>query len=286
MPPTREMVDKAIACLGETTLVNFSANKTTIRAGESVTISWDVDVPQTCGLSVRLNFAQVPKKGSRMIRPVRDVSFRLDAGAAGVSKLLGVVNVAVDTTACMQQTIPEDLIVPEVLETVDITLAEYNANPENADHKVSKRRETAVQIENDGIDIKLRLKLQINNFFDPDVDVDARIDVGVASDGQVIAFYRNFSVDVDWPWWVTGITLGISKIVEEFVEDAIEGTLKQRILNDLRSGVQTRVNQIPGVVANVDAVQDAIVITVCSETGNSVLGEIIRPMHDLILTPS
>src|SRR4029450_218358 len=149
-------------------LVSFAADRTAIRAGESVTISWNVDIPGHWALSVRLNHTQVPKQGSRKIRPFCAVSYRLDVGAAGLSKFLGLVNVAVDASSCVQREIPEDVVRPEVLASVDASLPDYNANPENKDHKVSKRRETVVEIEPDGIVLRLRLKLAINNFFDPD----------------------------------------------------------------------------------------------------------------------
>ncbi|MBV6457005.1 MAG: hypothetical protein HONBIEJF_00110 [Fimbriimonadaceae bacterium] len=285
MPPTREMIDKAIACLGDTTLVRFDATPATIRAGETVTLNWEVSVPSTCGLSVRLNHTQVPKKGSRTIRPVRSVGYRLDCGAAGVSKLLGQVQVAVDSTNCSQFEIPEDFVRPQVISSVDASLAEYNANPEN-ENKVSKRRETTVEIDPDGIVIRMRLKLSVNNFADPDVDVDAKIDVGVSPEGPVLAFYRSFAVDVDWPWWVTALTLGVSKIVEEFVDGAVEANLKSKILNDLRAAFQSQVDAQDGAVADLDTVQDAVLVTLCSSDGGSMIDHIVRPIdHELILSP-
>src|SRR5262245_12664940 len=244
MPPTREMIEKAGECLGQTRLARFAADRTAIQAGDSVTISWSVEFPARCGLTVRLNNTQVPKQGSRTIRPVRSVQYRLDVGAAGLSKFLGLVNVQVDATSCVQREIPEDVVRPDILATVDASLADYNANPENKDHPVSKRRQTVVEIEPDGILLRLRLKLGINNFFDPDVDVDAKIDVGMSPEGKVVAFYKSFAVDVDWPWWVTGITLGISKIVEEFVDGMVEDAMKNRILNDLRNGFQARLDAL------------------------------------------
>lgn len=282
MPPTEEMIRKAIECLGETNLVRFSADKTSVRAGEEVTISWEVAVPSTCGLSVRLNFAQVPKTGSRVIRPVRSVSYRLDAGASSVSKLLGVVNVNVDSSNCTLVEIPEDLVRPAVLQSVDEELAAYNADPENKNRKASKRRETVFEIEPDGLVVRLRLKVALNNFFDPDVDIDAKIAVGISPEGKILAFYRSFSVDVDWPWWVTGITLGITKIVEQFADGFVEGLLKNRILDGIREDLQSRVTGL-GTVGSVETAQDKILATVCSSSGGSMVGHIVNPFEGVLL---
>jgi hypothetical protein len=282
MPPTEEMIRKAIECLGGTNLVRFSADKTSVRAGEAVTISWDVDVPSTCGLSVRLNFAQVPKSGSRVIHPVRPVSYRLDAGASSVSKLLGVVNIDVDSSNCSLIEIPEDLVRPGVLQSVDEEIAAYNADPDNSGRKASKRRETVFEIEPDGLVVKLRLKIALNNFFDPDVDVDAKIAVGVSPEGKPLAFYRSFSVDVDWPWWVTGITLGISKIVEEFADGLVEGQLKTRILEGLKEDLEARVGRL-GTVGSVETAQDKILATVCSSSGGSMVGHIVNPFEGVLV---
>ena len=282
MPPTEEMIRKAIECLGETSLINFSADKTSVKAGEEVTISWDVAFPSTCGLSVRLNFAQVPKKGTHVIRPVRPVSYRLDCGASSVSKLLGVVNVDVDSSNCRQVEISEDLVRPGVIASVDESLAEYNADPENEDSKVKKRRETVFEVEPDGIVLRLRLKVEVNNFFDPDVDVDAKIALGVSPEGKVLAFYRSFSVDVDWPWWVTGLTLGVSKIIEEFKDGTVEDKLKNRILNDFRADVQAKVDSFSSV-GDIDTIQDTILVTVCESSGRSLIGHIAHPLEGVLL---
>ncbi|HZW11122.1 MAG TPA: hypothetical protein VFF69_14565 [Phycisphaerales bacterium] len=288
MPPTEEMIDRAAQCMGETRLVRFAADRTSVQAGETVTISWKVEMPGACRLSVRLNHAQVAREGSMTIRPVRGVSYRLDVAGAGLTKSLGIVNVSVDASSCVQREIPEDLVRPEVLASVAASLAEYNADPENKDHKVSTRREPTVEIEPDGIVLRLRLKLAINNFFDPDIDVDARIDVGMSPEGKVLAFYRSFAVDVDWPWWVTGITLGISKIVEEFVDGAIESVMKSRIVDDLRSGLQSRLDDLGQTIGSLDTAQDAILVTVCGSGGGDskpAFGHVSRFIgHDLVLT--
>jgi hypothetical protein len=282
MPPTQEMIEKAADCLGETQLVRFAADRTSVRAGQPVTVSWEVAIPAGCNLSVRLNHSQVSKQGSRTLRPVRAVAFRLDCGGAGLSKFLGQVNIEVDTTGCAQRELPEAAIVPGVLAGIDENIAEYNA--QNEDRQITKRRETVIEFEPDGILVRLRLKLQINNWFDPDVDIDAKIDVGLSSEGEVIAFYRSFAVDVDWPWWVTGMTLGIAKLVEEFIDVAVENNMKSRILNDLRRQMRNLLDSVPGTVADVAVAQDVILAIVCQGGVNPSRG-VLHPIgHGLILT--
>lgn len=286
MPPTEEMIRKAIECLGNTHLVNFSADKTSVIAGDTVTISWDVDIPSTCGLSVRLNHTQVPRKGSKTVVAAGNLFFRLDCGAAGVNKLLGTVEVAADASSCMQREIPEDIVADQVRQSVDRSLADFNARPENENKQATKRTETGVEVEPGAIVLRLRLKVQVENFFDPNVDVDAKIAVGISPEGNVIAFYRSFAVDVDWPWWVTGITLGISKIVEEFADGTVEAQMKNKILNDLRDAFQARLTALGGRAVDMEAIQDAILVTICNPDGRSVIGHIAQPIgRELVLGP-
>jgi hypothetical protein len=206
----------------------------------------------------------------------------MDCGASSVSKLLGVVNIAVDSSNCTEVEIPEDLVRPGVIRSVDDSLAEYNANPDNEDSQVTKRRQTVFEVEPDGIVLRLRLKVEVNNFFDPDVDVDAKIALGVSPEGQVLAFYRSFAVDVDWPWWVTGLTLGVTKIIEEFKDGTVERKLKNEILNDFRADIQARVDAF-GTVGAIETVQDKVIVTVCEPSGGSLVGRIANPFDGVFV---
>ena len=78
-------------------------------------------------------------------------------------------------------------------------------------------------------------------------------------------FYKSFAVDVDWPWWVTVITAGVSKIVEEFIEGKIEAKLKPAILTGVKDQIDDLVDQIPGGLRlhSLSLAENEIRVTVC-----------------------
>lgn len=59
---------------------------------------------------------------------------------------------------------------------------------------------SSVEVDARGIKVALRFRVAIDNFADPDVDVDFTVGLRVRN-GAVDAFYQSFAVDVDWPWW-------------------------------------------------------------------------------------
>lgn len=265
MPPPDDVLDEAAACIASLTLERFSADDTEIRAGQQATLRWEVDTSRCATPAVAgifLNNARVPARGSRTVRPSRTISYGLAARAVGIVRPLGRVRIEVDDSACEPKELPESVVAPLIARGVRQSIDDYNNDPDT-DHKVTLRRDPVAEIEPDGVVIRLRMKLDINNFFDPDVDVDARIGVGVSAENEALAFYRSFKVDVDWPWWVTGITLGISKIVEEFIDGMVEGRIRTRMLNDLRAEVDSFIGLSGGVVSSLETEQDRVIAIVC-----------------------
>lgn len=266
MPPPDDLLDEAAACIAGLKLDRFSADDTEIRAGERATLHWSVDTTGCANpvfARIFLNNTQVPPSGSRTVRPSRTISYGLSARAVGIVRPFGRVRIEVDDSTCEPRELPESVVAPLIQSGVRASINDYNNDPAT-DNKVTLRRDPVAQIEPDGVVIRLRMKLHINNFFDPDVDVDARIGVGVSAENEALAFYRSFRVDVDWPWWVTGITLGISKIVEEFVDGMVERRIKTRILNDLRAEIDSFIGASGGVVSELETQQDRVIATVCS----------------------
>jgi hypothetical protein len=264
MPPTNELKERVLTCFAEMQSASFTANRTAIRAGDpnGVQLSWSVKFPAGCPVSLALNNISVPKTATRQVNPVGNISYRLVARGAGLSRTIGVINITVDTSACTEHEIEEADLVPVIQAGVRASLNEYNADP-STDNKVTERKPAQVDIEERGVVVKLRLKLAINNFFDPDVNIDAVLQAGIAPDGKALVFYKSFSVDVDWPWWVTGITLGITKIVEEFLDGAVEKKIKPRMLSSFKAQVDGII-RISGTVSRIATAQDRVIVTTCS----------------------
>jgi hypothetical protein len=264
MPPTPDLKERVLKCFAEMQSASFKANRTAIRAGDpdGVQLSWSVTFPAGCPVSLALNNVGVPKTATRQVHPVGNISYRLVARGAGLTRPIGVVNITVDTSSCTDHELEEAELVPVIQSSVRASLNEYNADP-STDNKVTERKPAQVEIEERGVVVKLRLKLDINNFFDPDVNIDAVLQVGIAPDGRALVYYKSFSVDVDWPWWVTGITLGITKIVEEFLDGAVEKKIKPRMLAGFKSQVDAII-RLNGTVSRIVTAQDRVIVTTCS----------------------
>jgi hypothetical protein len=196
------------------------------------------------------------------VHPSLTTAFRLEATMFGFRKVLGTRTVVVDTGGCFSSSISEDQIRSEVQQTVN--------QFDTTTSRISHRSPARVEVEAAGIVLRLRFTISIDNFVDPDLDVDCTIRLK-AQNGEVVPTYQSFSVDVDWPWWVTGLSLGISKIVEEVVEDQIEGELRTRLLKAVKDEFNSHLALIPPThrLYSVTTVTNQINFTVCPVTENA-----------------
>ena len=261
MPCTPDMIDKAVLCASEFRLISFTASPATVTPGQAVTLRWNIDRSGQCSGQFKINGIAVPMDGSKVVHPLSDTTYTITlTTGCSITRNLGRATVDVNESSCRITSIPESLIRSQIIRVVDASIQEFNQSSGN---DLTKRTQTQVEIDNQGIAVKLRLKASINNFPDPDLNVDMKIGIGVGPGNTVSVFYRSFSVDVDWPWWVTAISLGITKIVEEIVEGRIEGKIKSQILDSLRTQITEAARLIPGVLASIQTLQDELRLKIC-----------------------
>lgn len=266
MPPTTEQLRRAATSLGMLRLVRFEAGDTTLFAGASTSLRWEVDksqCPHPNLVSVVINNSSVASSGQMSVRPGRTMTYSLVARAVGLHRTLRQVTITVDQSTCEVHEISEEEVVLIAAAAIERRVEERNADPDT-DNKAWLSRDPVIQIEPQGIVISMKLELQIDNFTNPDVYVDAVIAVGVSSSGEGLAWYKSFSVDVDWPWWVTGLSHGISKIVEEFVDEAVQSELKPIVLEAMKSNLNAAISSYGGVVSGIETARDRILVTACS----------------------
>ncbi len=259
---TPEMIEKAVECASEYRLTSFTATPATVTPGQPVTLKWSTaHGAGHCAATFKINGITVPASGSKTVNPLSDATYTFTLQTqCNITRTLGRVTVDVNEGTCRITAIPESLVRAQVINVVNANIKEFNDTSSN---DLSKRTETQVEIDPQGISIKLRLKASINNFPDPDINVDMKVGLGVGPGNTVSVFYRSFSVDVDWPWWVTAISLGITKIVEEIVEGRIEGKIKAQILDSLKTQLTNAAKQIPGVLAAIETLQDELRLKIC-----------------------
>jgi len=166
----------------------------------------------------------------------------------------------VDTSACRTAAVPESLVRGEVRRLVE--------ELDRAEGRFRQRAAPRVEIDAQGIHVALRFVIVIDNFADPDLNIDFVIGLRVR-DGAVEAFYKSFSVDVDWPWWVTVISAGASEIVESVIAGRIEQGLKPQLLAEINKLVERFVSQLPRSLRlhSITSAQDEIRVTACPANG-------------------
>jgi hypothetical protein len=109
----------------------------------------------------------------------------------GVRRSLGSATVEVNTLGCFVSAVLED----DVREKVR---AEVDEEDQETD-RIRQRAKPTVEIAATGLTVRLRFKILIPKFVNPDLDVDCEIRLR-AEDGRVRARYRSLAVDVDWPF--------------------------------------------------------------------------------------
>jgi len=235
MPATEEMIDNAVECLNKTVVKLFTATPTTVRPGHASTLKWNVMVPDDCGIKLFLNNSPISATGTRNIEPASSTSYRLTGKMTTVQRTLGSVTVNVDTSQCLVQSVDEDTVRQMLRRVIEAELA---GSP------LSQRSRTGVEINRNGMAVKLRLRVAVPNFFDPDLNVNMVIAVR-AVNHKVVVSYRSYSNDLDWPSWISGITLGASKFIEEVIESRIEQKVKPLILQKLQEQIDSFLRLIP-----------------------------------------
>ena len=108
-------------------------------------------------------------------------------GSAEVSLATATVNV--NTNGCFFLTYAESALREEINKLID-------SNLDLEESPLSKRSPTQIKVNRDGIRIKLRLKLDVPNFFDPNVDVNMLLRLR-ANNNDIVVSVGSYSSDVD-----------------------------------------------------------------------------------------
>ena len=157
MPPTKEMIEKAVECLGDTTVNSFTASPSTVRPGIAYTLKWQVTEPGSCAVKLFLNGTPVSESGSRSVQPMSTTTYRLVGKMFTVQRTLRAVTVNVDTSQCFIQSLDEATVRQMLQSQIESNLA---------DSPLSQRSPANVEVDRNGIAVKLRLKISVPNFFD------------------------------------------------------------------------------------------------------------------------
>ena len=194
--PRIEDVTDSIAQLAKVKLVNLSVSPSTIRPFESSTISWRVDLHGVAGVSLRLigvgANGSINPVGSRRVAPLVPARYEVQAIRTGVSTTLGSVSLDVDLSECRTGSISEDLVRVAFAPIIQDVLQD---KPE-----IRRRRPDSIEVESVGIRLALRWTAEIEYWADPDINVDALIQLR-AEEGRIAYTLASYGFEIDFPWY-------------------------------------------------------------------------------------
>lgn len=249
---------EALVCVRTARLISFTASPLSVGPGnQSTTIAWNVATPGgPCrNLEITLNGSVVPASGQQTFTQNDHATYLLRARLLTATRVLGRIVVPFDFSHCSEITLNEYLIRQVTTFFIAETVAAYAA--------VTLRSDPTIEVAESGISVGIRARVALPNFPDADVDVDAVV-APSAQDGEAVFRYRSFAVDIDLPWWVTALTAGASKVLEEVVEDMVEAKLKPMLLAKLSQTVTELTAAFQDLeITNIRAEFEGIRVTLC-----------------------
>jgi hypothetical protein len=230
--------------LADVQLVYFKAEPPSIGAFGSSSLVWKVDGPSS-GFSVRLEGTQVAKAGSITVQPKFSQTYRLYASAGGKSKFLGSATVNVNLARCVsiENQFVEALVKAALQETINADSGVYFRKVPKKDaygNTYYAPSEPEVIVTDGQIRFILKLGSYLNNFPNPDVDIDVRFGLHVTNDPDPTSIFDSVSsvfgvqrrvvpvnvyidVHVSVPWWawlIPGALPGLAIAIDMGEEEA------------------------------------------------------------------
>lgn len=236
-PTSQVELDLLDMCLPPYTSVqSLTASPQTIKPFMTTTLNWQADKPKACyvlGLylnhqdNCQLVSQSISATGTRTEQPTQPATtYSIIAKMFGYTTgPLKSTTVTVDTSQCLVQSISEADILTEVQKAVDAVDA--------ASNRIYQTKPATAQVDANGITIAAFFKIAVPVFADPDLTINATINLCVV-DGVVEPSYRSFNINVKWPAAVKIVTLWATEFVASVLEQEIKTGLKLILLQALK----------------------------------------------------
>lgn len=266
MPPPEHALNKSIEALQKVQLESFTATPSSLGPFGQAQLRWRVSAP--AGVSFKLDGRAVTRSGSQVVRPTETRAFKLTAHAPGVAALVGQLVLPVDLAACTTLSISEAEVQAKVLEVVNRMLAE---SPQ-----VSNRSAPVIDVTPQGIMLRLRFVVEVEDARNPDFNIDALIGLGI--DGQgLVTFFKEFRADLDFSFWEDVLNFTIGAFVGgPFLHLAIaiaESNAQDKARRDILDGVRAAFDGFLALLPNgwaphqLDLREDGMELRVCPRPG-------------------
>jgi hypothetical protein len=266
MPPNEHVLQKGLEALQQVELVSFTATPSSIGPFGQSELRWRVNAPPS--VTIKLDGRIVPKTGSQIVRPAESRSFKLTAHTVGLSAQVGQLTVEVDVGSCIFLFVPEADVQAALRDVVISLMVE---SPQ-----ISNRVAPFIDVTPEGIVLKLRFEIEVDNARNPDFNVDAVIGLGIDRDG-LVPFFRQFSADLDFSFWEDVLNFTVGAFVGgPFLHLAIaiaESNAQDAARRDILEGVRAAIDGFLGGLEpgwapqHVRLRDDGIEVRVCPRPG-------------------
>jgi hypothetical protein len=219
--------------LQQVVLHSFTANPLTVKTLGTVSLSWNVTVPDSSpfDITVKLNGQEVAPVGNASRVLTQNTTFTLAAATEHAGRQLKTISVHVDATECRSKTIDPFLIMQPLKTEFD--------NRFSGSSKFKLRGNgTAVTLGNGTITINVPLEINVPDWFDADMNVFIQLAMRPGAPLSIVA--TSVSADVSWSFFENLASLGCGHFVESGMTQMAEAFLSDIVNTELAPKVEEK----------------------------------------------
>jgi hypothetical protein len=245
------------AILDQLELEFFRVSRDSIRPYEPATLSWEVKGPvDRVNLALRgeaifddphlLRRVSIQASGSQAVSPLVTTPYVLRAERGRAVRRIGYLEVQVDTS--------EVKIAPIPANAFEDRVADFVGQLFNGTGQVTTRGDSKAALREHGLVIDLPLKLDVNNWFDADIDIT--LDFSISShrsrfyQNRALVLLQDATVDVSWALAEHVVSLGITGPVQAVAEKLLEVVLEDMMATQLSNDLARALTEAPTMGIN------------------------------------
>ena len=241
-PGQVQLEKQEAAALDKVLLKSFSVTPTTVPVFGSVSIAWDIQVPQGDFIpETQLNGEPVPRTGSKQVSVVYPTTFSLTASINTVSRSLRSIPVSVNTSACKSTSLDRQSLVNLVKTQADSRFG-------SSDQFTLKDGGSQVTLGNGVLGIVVPLSLNIPDWFDADMTIT--VDLRVSGGSKLSVSTGDVSADVSWSFFENLASLecghfveqGMTKIAEALLTQIVNAEVVPQIIGEMEPLIENFIN--------------------------------------------
>ena len=241
MPPPAETIDKAMDTLNTIKLKSFTADRTSIRPGDPVKLTWNATRPTgrvAQNVVFKLLGAKVPNVSPppddpkvKVINPVKPMSIQLSAEAFGVKRVLGTVSIDVNLTGCLVTSVPDSDLATQFAADME---AEYPHDDgkeiklNNLPDLTVRVRDTHLRVEIGGMVVDAEFGVEVNNAPNGTLEIDTFIALS-AENGLPRHKIMKFSADFEFDEPTDIVSLGFGELVDAIIDSVAGDTVRKSV---------------------------------------------------------